>query len=237
VTPTPLVPRLLALMLRRGGNLLHKLSLACDGPKPSSPERQMALKRWFEDGGDRRLRLDYPLNEDSLVFDLGGYQGQWTSDIFACYQCYVHVFEPIARYARSIEDRFAKNAKIIVHCCGLASENMATRISLSEDGSSIFADADNYEMIQLCKASEFISSRGIRKISLMKVNIEGAEYDLIDHLISSGVIRSVENLQVQFHEFVLNAEERMACIHRLLSETHSLTWQYEFVWENWRLKQ
>ena len=31
------------------------------------------VDRWFGDNGDHTLRLDYPLNEDSVVLDLGGY--------------------------------------------------------------------------------------------------------------------------------------------------------------------
>ena len=37
---------------------------------------------WLADNGDKTYRLDYNLNENSVVFDLGGYEGQWASDIF-----------------------------------------------------------------------------------------------------------------------------------------------------------
>ena len=39
-------------------------------------EFTIQLKKWFADGGDHTLRLDYPeLTSDSIVFDLGGYLG------------------------------------------------------------------------------------------------------------------------------------------------------------------
>ena len=37
---------------------------------------------WVRDRGDQTLRLDYDLAAASIVFDLGGYEGQWASDIF-----------------------------------------------------------------------------------------------------------------------------------------------------------
>ena len=37
-----------------------------------SPHRK-ALAAWRRADGDRTLRLDYDLNENSVVFDLGGY--------------------------------------------------------------------------------------------------------------------------------------------------------------------
>ena len=46
--------------------------------------------KWFDIKGDKTLRLQYPLNEESIVFDLGGYHGQWASDIFNKYMCNIN---------------------------------------------------------------------------------------------------------------------------------------------------
>ena len=68
----------------------------------------------------------------------------------------------------------------------------------------------------------------------MKINIEGGEYDLLDRLITTGLVGKIDNIQVQFHEFVPNAKERMQNIQKKLSKTHTPTYQYEFIWENWK---
>lgn len=86
-------------------------------------------------------------------------------------------------------------------------------------------------------ACDFFEENSIQRIDLMKINIEGAEYDLLDHLIQSGIVLRIKNIQVQFHDFVLDAERRMRCIQAGLACTHELTYQYPFVWENWRLKE
>ena len=86
------------------------------------------------------------------------------------------------------------------------------------------------------RAADFIAGQSISRIDLMKINIEGGEYDLLEHLIDSGVIGAIADVQVQFHDFVPHAEKRMEEIQRRLSETHELTWQYKFIWENWKLK-
>ena len=74
---------------------------------PSEHDREP--KRFYADGGDEGLRFDYELNSDSLVIDLGGYKGQWTSDIYARFNCRVLVFEPVAQFAASIAQRFRHN--------------------------------------------------------------------------------------------------------------------------------
>jgi FkbM family methyltransferase len=191
---------------------------------------------WFEVRGDKTLRLNYDLNPDSLVVDVGGYEGQWASDIFSKYGCTIHVFEPVMDFASRIEERFSNNRRIIVHKCGLSDENLVTEIAVDKDSSSIYRQGNDARKIRLVKAIDFIRENHIARIDLMKINVEGGEYDLLDHLIDSGFVRHINDIQVQFHEFVPNAELRMTRIQKRLKETHFLTYQYPFVWENWHRK-
>ena len=188
---------------------------------------------WFTAKGDTTLRLNYDLNENSIVFDLGGYMGQWTSDIFAKYCCTVYCFEPVRHFYEGIERRFAKNNKVKVYRFGLAGSNRTESISLLADGSSLYRGEKN-EGIQLVEFDQFMTQKGIEKIDLVKINIEGGEYELLEHLIEKKIVNRIDNIQVQFHDFVKDASERMEMIQRRLSETHAPTYQYEFVWENWR---
>jgi hypothetical protein len=71
----------------------------------------------------------------------------------------------------------------------------------------------------------------------MKINIEGGEYELLDRMLETGLVERVTAFQIQFHYFVEDAETRMASAQQRLSRTHSPTWQYRFIWENWEKKQ
>ena len=189
---------------------------------------------WFRDKGDSTLRLDYDLTAASVVLDLGGYEGQWASDIYSRYCCSLHVFEPVRAYAENIKRRFAKNAHIQVNSFGLGPADMEIRIGLSNDGSSVFQRATQTEQGRLVEAKAFFDENGITQVDLMKINIEGGEYELLEHLLDTGLAAKISNIQVQFHDFVPNAEARMKAIQERLSKTHFLTYQYEFVWENWK---
>ena len=193
------------------------------------------VKPWSAINGDKTLRLDYDLGQESIVFDLGAYEGQWASDIFARYCCTIHCFEPVKAFAENIETRFAKNGKIFAHHFGLSNADKKVKISHNATASSIFR-GEGKEEIYLAKATDFLSRHNINRIDLMKVNIEGGEYDLAGHLIETGFVKNIVNLQIQFHDFVPNAKERMTKIQRGLEKTHKLTYQYEFVWENWKLR-
>ncbi len=220
-------------LLNRLGLLLLKASRLFYLPIQVQEKRCIP---WFRNNGDKTLRLDYDLNNDSIVFDLGGYEGQWASDIFSMYSCYIHVFEPVEKFATKIEKRFSKNNRIFVHKFGLSNMNQKIQIFVDADRSSIFQTKNSGEDIHLIKAIDFIKEYKIGNINLIKINIEGGEYDFLEHLLASGFIENIYNIQVQFHDFVPNAEQRMNKIQQNLSKTHFLTYQYPFVWENWQIK-
>lgn len=195
----------------------------------------IATLKWREDDGVRTHRMNYDLNCHSLVFDLGGYDGQWSSDIFSRYCCNIYIFEPVEEFAEIMSNRFIKNRKIKIFNFGLAEKNSKEIIAVNNDASSLFSKRKGkLKEIALVRASEFLQQNFISHIDLMKINIEGGEYDLLEHLIESGMITMIENIQVQFHEFIPDAEKRMLKIQTELLKTHSLTYQYKFVFENWK---
>jgi len=191
---------------------------------------------WFAIDGDSTLRLEYPLNEDSVVFDLGGYKGQWASDIFSKYCCNLYVFEPVIAFYEAIENRFKQNSKIRTFPFGLAEENKKVVLGLDKDRSSMFKRGDENEVVVLHGFKDFLHTQQIKNIDLIKINIEGAEYDLLDSIIKEGLQTHIRDIQVQFHGFVPDAENRMKGIQKMLEQTHEMTWQYPFVWENWKIR-
>ena len=121
---------------------------------------------WFSDNGDRTLRLQYDLDSTAIVFDLGGYEGQWASDIFSMYCCYIHIFEPVEKFATNIEKRFSKNNKIFVHKFGLSNMNQKKQIFIDADSSSTFTTKASNDEINLIKAIDFIKEYAIEHIEL-----------------------------------------------------------------------
>ena len=205
--------------------------------KPPLPRRESALARWDADKGDRTLRLDYELEERAIVLDVGGYLGQWASDMYAMHRCRVHVFEPVEEFAQGMEKRFSKNADIIVHRFGLAGRSGRRLLGVDADGSSVFKRGSKVVKVRMMSAAGFLNESAVGRVDVMKGNIEGGEYELLEHLITTGCILRIRNLQVQFHDFVPHAEQRMKAIQDCLRQTHYATYQYPFVWENWRLSE
>lgn len=208
--------------------------------KVMSPDELIQSERvlpWFAAKGDETLRLNYDLNEKSIVFDVGGYKGEFAGDIFCKYNATIYVFEPIKSFFQIIQNKFVNNQKVKIYNFGLAGKDEQMQISMSDNSSSVFLKTEDSETIQLKSIVNFIQENNIQSVDLIKINIEGGEYDLLESLIENNLISVFKNIQVQFHDFLLdNGKERMNKIQENLSKTHQITYQYEFVWENWQLK-
>lgn len=137
-----------------------------------------------------------------------------------------------------IEERFKDNKKIHAFQYGLSGKDEEIEMSVMADGSSsVRLDSCVMEKVSLRDASESIARLGVTHIDLMKINIEGGEYHVLPNLISSGMVKNITDIQIQFHDFFDDAKEQREKIREELSKTHELTYDYYFVWENWRLKK
>ncbi|MEK7594265.1 MAG: FkbM family methyltransferase [Patescibacteria group bacterium] len=198
-----------------------------------SPEECRVIP-WFRVDGDKKFRYSYNLNKNSVAYDMGGYKGEWAEKINKLYGCKVEVFEPVLKFVEILEKKFKDNPKVNIYPFGLEGRTYTERISLDLASSSTFKKGAKTEKIELVKASDFIPKS--LKIDLIKINIEGGEYELLEHLIKTGLIKNITDLQLQFHEFVPNGRKKRLKIQELLGKTHVMTYNYPFIWENWRRK-
>jgi FkbM family methyltransferase len=222
------IPSLLSAWRSRAGSFRRR-------KLPTAHERN--VRAWVALNGDATLRLDYPLTAESTVLDIGGFEGQWASEIFERYGCRVAIFEPWPAFARQVEDRFRDNAAVTVHPFGLGATSRTQRVYGLGDSTSVFQPNPKVESqpLPIQALDETWRELGLRFVDLMKINIEGGEYELLDALISSGLIRNVRDIQVQFHKNVPNARKCRRALRVQLATSHRLTYSIPFVWENWTL--
>lgn len=169
------------------------------------------------------LRYEYDLKPDDVVIDIGAYRGEWAAEIYRRYQCQLILIEP-GPWANGFEYGEVIN-----------------KAAATYNGAMEFGGAYYYTSPYERKTHEYpcfdINSllEEYPEIALVKINIEGSEYDLLERIYHGDLIKRIDNLQVQFH--LVEGEEsemRYEVISELLGETHSLTWRYPFCWENWR---
>lgn len=172
------------------------------------------------------LRYEYNLMPEDVVIDIGAYRGEWADQILDRYGCKMIVIEPTDN---------------ITQHTAFAGTEVINKAAWLFDGKLGFGGAYYYTSAFEDPTHEYecfdVNSllRRFDEIALVKINIEGAEYDLLEHIYRGGLMSRVRDLQVQFH--LVEDEDsimRYEVISELLLETHSPTWRYVHCWENWR---
>lgn len=186
--------------------------------------------RWFCDKGDEKLMYDFNLNENSLVFDVGGYKGNWSKKIHEKFNAKIIIFEPVSEFYNYINNRF-NNKQVQVYRYALSNRNATSKIYLNEDGSSLMYQKKKFQIVNEIDINEFIKEKKIKNIDLIKINIEGGEYALLNRMIECNILDKIKTILVQFHKKTEeDVYERKKIIKNIL-KTHNIKWSYEFVWE------
>lgn len=172
---------------------------------------QESLRIW-QDLDREQLRYEYDLKEGDKVLDIGAYRHEWGNEIEKRYKCQVEYFEALDNRAAWVYDGEIRLGGAFLY-------------------SSMFLEGSiNYKCVDIAPYLQ-------KEVALVKINIEGGEYELLNYIIDKGLIGNVKYLQVQFHLIEgINAKEQYGKLAKRLSETHHLDWRYPFCWESWKIK-
>lgn len=183
-----------------------------------------SLKTWQVNNLEH-LRYEYDLYRNDVVIDLGAYKGEWAQGIYDRYKCNIVAVEP-TEYIREFKDGVIINKAAGTHNGKMSFGGRAYYTSIFEPGDH------EYECVDVSSILEKYPD-----IALLKINIEGAEYDVLNHIISAGLHKGIKNLQIQFHQIAgVPYEKWYKDISDKLNKTHAITWHYPYCWENWKLK-
>lgn len=194
--------------------------------------RDTAVLSWVRNMGDQGLSLNHDLDDKSLVIDFGGYSGDWSKKIYTKYQCNIEIYEPFSEFVEQIKEKFSGIEKVKIHnfaaggdnyVANLIEDDLATRIVENKSGN-----------IHVIDAASVIEKRNI---DLLKINIEGSEYEVFESIFRNGIVKNVKNYLVQFHPIDNNSISKYEFIANELSKTHDCVFRYPFIWEKWSLKR
>ena len=187
-------------------------------------------------------RYDYPLNSDSIIFDVGGYRGDFASEWVSKVDPTIYIFEPfVDLHTSHLHSRFKNNDKVQYFRYGLSDFNGDANLARSgTEAGSISYDMNekfpNSDSVNVRKFSEVYSELGSPKVDLIKINIEGEEYPLLNHILDEGLINNFKYIQIQYHDFIKDAGEKRAKIVERMRETHNCQWEFPWIWESWERK-
>tara|TARA_B100000902_G_scaffold186932_1_gene179096 strand:+ start:257 stop:985 length:729 start_codon:yes stop_codon:yes gene_type:complete len=193
---------------------------------------------WNLRDGDNKASLNYPIKQNSIVFDIGAYRGSLSKKVFKKFQCQLYLFEPLTEEYEYLKKHFKDNREVKVFNFGLLDKDEELYFSNIFGASSIFERPKGNLSIKVKMKSfkSFVKENSIESIDLMYMNIEGSEYKLLNEIIDTGYIENINYLQIQFHSFVNDSIDLRRLIRKQLRKTHKCIFNYPFLWESWEKK-
>lgn len=195
------------------------------------------ISRWFKDQGDYTHNITYDLNEESIIMDLGGYNGAWAQQMIEKYNPYVYILEPVPNFYNNMVNKFLNNKKVSLLNVGVGVEDKNGVIFIEGDGTSTNLASGESINVEFNTIETILTKFNLTNIDLIQINIEGDEYPLLENMLESGYIKRFKNIQIQFHLGINNDIERRNNIRKgLIQNGFELNFDYPFVWESWRKK-
>jgi FkbM family methyltransferase len=191
---------------------------------------------------DPELLYPGPLGPDSVVLDVGAHNGDWAAHMVEKYDPRIVAFELDPATLPALIDRFRENPKVEVHGYGLHDRDDELRLSQRGMGSTTFEEpvprplGEPRVLVRVRDVASVLAELNVGVIDLMKVNIEGGEFALLDRLIETAWMCRIRCLMVQFHEWIDGAHYRRFRIRSALGRTHLEDWNYDFIWEKWTVR-
>jgi len=182
---------------------------------------------WFQARGDETLALDWPgVDENSVVWEIGGYKGRWANQMAMKYNPTVYVFEPQDWAFDEIKVQMGHNAKAHLYQFGLWTH--AAKMTLNEygrDGGTLMQpEAKDPHPVMVTDVYSFFIHEHLENIDVCLMNIEGGEFVLLPYMIGMGMMPHIKYFWCQWHLFVQSSAEKMIRLHKMLAQTHDMYW-------------
>lgn len=182
------------------------------------------------------LLTDLEVDEQSIVLDLGAFDGEWSEAVADRYGARVLAFEPDPTARPRLENRLGGHPRVRILPYGLGGADAVANLALEGPGSTVYASNGTFGTaeIEICDIARVLDELDADEVDAMKINIEGSEYDVLDRLAETGWLPRIRLLSIQFHEWAARAHARRRANRRTLRRTHEVAWSYPWVWEQWR---
>jgi FkbM family methyltransferase len=145
------------------------------------------------------------------------------------------LYEPILEYCNIARNNLGAQTNVVIIQKGVSSDGR--KIQLRDEGlrsRQIIRASDIYLEIQTQNILELFEADS--RIELLKMNIEGMEYECLEILIKTEKLKLANNILIQFHNFESTSENRYLAIRDKLNMEYDCVFSYKWIWELWKRK-
>lgn len=196
----------------------------------------------FEISGEKYLlqKLVDKVSAKPIIFDVGSHKGSYINQVLNTFPlAQVHSFEPIAPSYTALTEAFSKKKNIILNNVAVGAKNASIAIWDKNDNNgsshaSIFSnviekdlkitDAKKYK-VKLIYLDEYIRHHNIKRIDLLKIDVEGAEFEVLSGLKQN--LKKISVIQFEFNSMNSFSGTFFWDFYKLLKNDYSLYRLYQ----------
>lgn len=177
------------------------------------------------------------------MIEVGGNIGYDAERFIKRYNPSVYVIlEPLKLLYKGLTELFENNNNVFLYNVGVGKKNEKFMLkiegNLGDATSPFFGTGKGTCSLKVANATEFFIRLGVGcvEFDLITINCEGCEYDLLEVMVETNIIKYFKNVQFATHSKLATLKEpvkRYCEMQEILARTHKITYQYKFQWENW----
>lgn len=173
------------------------------------------------------------LEQEGLVLDIGSYVGNYTRKVLVKNpKMTFWLYEPIPSYFNTCVNKFKNRENIVVYQTAVSADGR--NFQMQSDGlRSRQGSAASSEGISVDSISIQTIFDSVTEIELVKMNIEGMEYECLEQLIHSNSLIKSKYLLIQFHNFEKESHNRRDVLRKKISRNFNNIYTFEWMWELW----
>lgn len=167
----------------------------------------------------------------SVCIDCGGHVGVFADIALHC-GAITHIFEPNIYLFEFLKNKYANNHNVFLH--NKAVSNRAYRTSFLIDSGGILSQGnrivktdekvqESYE-VEVIDLSRFISEDILpnNKIAFLKLDVEGAEFDIMESLLAKGLHEKIDYIACETHErFFKDSEAKISRLKEQIASVNA----------------
>lgn len=187
-----------------------------------------------------KASVDFPLNEESVVLEVGGFRGRWAWEIAKRFNPHLYIYEPqtdIGRALREQIDPLFPKAQVVNYGLGVESgvfrmKEMGTDGCSFLPGESVRGTIGQGMMVEIGEELAHFDC----EIDLMLMNIEGYEFKLIPYMLERGLFAKIKYFMCQFHPEGEGGVRAFVRIFGQMKEIYNVRFDYGPVLIAWERK-
>lgn len=143
-----------------------------------------------------------------IIIDAGACRGEWMDEKYETESLF-YCFEPLSIHFEQLSGAYAHKDNVVLEQKAIGAFNGMADIFFGNTlegqvywGATIVTDKYNQEpddSIQVVKLSDYWKQHINAPVDLLKMNIEGAEYDVLEDLLDTGIINQFGTILYQDH--------------------------------------